>query len=793
MKNVLLRGATVLVLGGLFAGCSHDDMFNSSVVDGKLKAYQEVFVDAYGRIDPQQDWGFKNQNQDATNSNAATRALFHSQATPTCPHMDVNAAKALAAEILAKSTELDETNNNNNSPGYYWYNSDTDNGIVMSSTYIINYLISGTWTGLVNQLPTIGNKWSGNWAADHTPETELVPRTLYVSGKWVIPTGQTQSCGQGQGALPTDGIIIVGPEGEIEVNGTLNMNNQARLIVLPGGKITGTGSVQVNNGNAVGNENYNGGIITVAKFNNNFGKFYNYGEFRATQYIAGGSGSIQGNATCFFNHGLVHINNGGVPGTYVSTNARIFNACQWYCEQDMRAYIIEEVAGASFIVDGELQMSCGNDGSNDPTYVALAAGALVKCGTLYNNGTNWTGPTDGGYAVVSAGMITYLNWEQDTQPLAGGYFENNIYMQVDDLTNIPDGNGYHAGETATAEWKFKYIVANGLGGGTTARGNGNVTLISTGNTVIIPADANFVKGTRGCTPGFLGNVSGTVQPETIPIDQGSTSEDRITILTTIEHYETSELIEQGRVFCEDLGQISTNDLDFNDVVFDAYVYKITPSTRTLITEDGVVTTDQSVDGAVFYRTEIVLLAAGGELQLSLAGFEVHNKLGNNPVNTLINTITSDNVLTTMSRATYDPVVLGADFNYSSIVSIPIRVLYGSGEALELTAEQGWAPHKILVPIGTKWCRERVNIADAYTNFKDYVGTSSKFWNGTIDESGLYIHPKDNYTERSTTAVKRKISTVGPTTSYRNKGSQTTTGGYQGETILSRKGNNLFND
>ena len=58
MKRYLFRGATALVLGGFIAACSHDDIDYSSIVDGKLKAYQEVFVDAYGKIDPNQNWGF---------------------------------------------------------------------------------------------------------------------------------------------------------------------------------------------------------------------------------------------------------------------------------------------------------------------------------------------------------------------------------------------------------------------------------------------------------------------------------------------------------------------------------------------------------------------------------------------------------------------------------------------------------------------------------------------------------------------------------------------------------------
>ena len=72
MKRYLLRGATALVLGGFIAACSHDDTDYSSIVDSKLKAYQEVFVDAYGQISPNQNWGFKSTSSEQATSNVRT-------------------------------------------------------------------------------------------------------------------------------------------------------------------------------------------------------------------------------------------------------------------------------------------------------------------------------------------------------------------------------------------------------------------------------------------------------------------------------------------------------------------------------------------------------------------------------------------------------------------------------------------------------------------------------------------------------------------------------------------------
>ena len=83
MKRYLFRGATALVLGGFIAACSHDDIDYSPIVDGKLKAYQEVFVDAYGQIDPNQNWGFtKIPGQQSAATARQTRANAVIQGDP---------------------------------------------------------------------------------------------------------------------------------------------------------------------------------------------------------------------------------------------------------------------------------------------------------------------------------------------------------------------------------------------------------------------------------------------------------------------------------------------------------------------------------------------------------------------------------------------------------------------------------------------------------------------------------------------------------------------------------------
>ena len=801
MKKHLLTGAAMLVLGGFIASCSHDDVNYSSIIDGKLKAYQEVFVDAYGKIDPNQTWGFTNLGESSDGSRGLTRAMTRSQVAPACPDITKPYDEAWVATYNQTAKEPNSTNvtdNYDNTSYAYNYdvvnNLDWDNGgedyynqtnsgkswdeqvayalanhpewlnYNADETFVRNFKITGTWNGDITVAATEGltdGVANGN------------ERTVVVTGTWNITSDQR---------IGSLGKIIIANGGTVNVaeDVTLNMVNQARLVVLPGGKLTGAGKVEVNNGNAAGLENYNGGTIDVAVFNNNFGKFYNYGKFLVNEYDGGAQESN------FYNHALVSIDHFGIYDSSTA-NARIFNACQFYVRHDARIRNYEGIMGSSLIVDGQLMFSSSEDDTSTPTYVGLAAGALVKANTLYNNGTSWTGPTSGYAALEIVDQIDYLNWEQDA-PQTGGYFENNIYVRAGTWENVPDGNGMQQKTDngteyytmSQADYKFWTTLAN-------CRGNNGVTKVGAGNTELLPADDDFEKGVEGCTPGFKGDTTpSTPNPDntTIPVDQGTTTTDRVTIVTTTEEYETTELIEQGRVFCEDLGQISSNDLDFNDVVFDAYVYRTTPSTITIVTENGTETSRTTEYGTPTYNTTIILLAAGGTLQLSLAGVEVHNKLGGNPTTTIINTITSAEGAYGNKYYTHDPVELGTDFDYSSIVEIPIRVLYGNGETLELTAEQGWAPHKILVPIGTKWCKERQNIAAAYTKFHAYVNSSLGFWEGDMDTDKLYYHPKDTYQPRSTEPVV-VLKSRSSYTEYR-EGETTTIGGYQGETVLSRE-------
>ena len=504
--------------------------------DGKLK----YITDNYG-----------NYTYDWFSFTKATKEEFEWYGTNIKPLFDncgwnwnYNSDTSLAQKILDKLAEY------NGDYNYWGITITRESGWVEDPTFVRNFKITDTWDGSIDVVATEGYTDGVKKGCE---------RTVVVTGTWNLTKSQVV------GGL---GRIIVANGGEIVVSSgkTLSSVNEAQIVVLPGGKITGDGAVAFNNGTSTELLSYNGGTIDVGTFNNNGGDFYNYGTLKATSLLGGAGNS------CYYNHNIISIQNTGAYDSS-SANTRVYNGCQFYCSGNMRIRNYEGTQGSSLVCNGELMLSSSEDGTSDASYVALQAGALVQCGTLNNNGTSWSGPTENGYAVLDIiNTITYLNWEQDA-PQNGGYFANNIYVSAGDWTNTPGGNGW---STWTAKEKFD-VVKNAIG-------NGNVSIIEKSTEEkdeLIPASSDFSAGVSGCTPGFKGKI--TVGPEPI------------------------------RIIAEDLSATEGSDFDFNDVVFDVQMNWPSEGKHT-----------------------ITLLAAGGTLPLTIAGEEVHAKFGV-PTNKMVNT------------------------------------------------------------------------------------------------------------------------------------------------------------
>lgn len=225
-----------------------------------------------------------------------------------------------------------------------------------------------------------------------------------------------------------------------------------------------------------------------------------------------------------------------------------------------------------------------------------------------------------------------------------------------------------------------------------------------------------------------------------------------------------KIIDQGRVFCEDIATAYRQvkeDIDYNDIVFDARVWEIYDQYEVKNNK----TTTPSAKTNWRYQYDICLLATGGTIEEKVNEVDVHNKFGVGQA-FMVNTWTP-NCPSTLSGQwnTTSNIMKAVDFSYTikkseqnnpnnvGISTIPITVKYGGtngvkalnnrklqeekddeGKVISVKSE---APYKLCVPLGTPWPIERANIQSAYRNFSSYVSGEQEFWTDNIEQSNLY--------------------------------------------------------
>ena len=260
-----------------------------------------------------------------------------------------------------------------------------------------------------------------------------------------------------------------------------------------------------------------------------------------------------------------------------------------------------------------------------------------------------------------------------------------------------------------------------------------------------------------------------------------------------------QVVQSGRVFCEDIvaAQYDLKDLDYNDVVFDAAIVhkyrklistyydkdnKLIPSTPENPNpkiEYGNFGIDGQENGYDEYYAKVCLLAAGGTLPISIQigqdneiqdNGEVHNILGSKSTSIMINTLSKDQrERVNMATVDYSPAVdlthkvdgvttdkfaldkkkvidinrnIKLDVQYGNVATTIEKVYYNGDKNVVASA-------KFMVPLGTPWAKERVNIATAYPQFKNWVGNETNedgtvkypFWNYPSEDANFYFDPK----------------------------------------------------
>ncbi len=239
----------------------------------------------------------------------------------------------------------------------------------------------------------------------------------------------------------------------------------------------------------------------------------------------------------------------------------------------------------------------------------------------------------------------------------------------------------------------------------------------------------------GCADGYFSDWIVTLT-EAKRQDGGDIPTENAEIITVQE-------IVDGRIFCEDLGSSERSDIDYNDVVFDAFTY-VTKTYKVPYTLDSNKNrvydyNNKQFLGYTYNKTDINLLAAGGTIAISAAGENVNQKLGIDKsimANTYVEGVSPNNSGYSNFNNGVSPVKFTVNNpSYVDLKNIPIVVKMGT-EVTELQAIRGSVPQKFLAPVGTPWIPERVEIQNGFPRFSNWVSTIATPW-GDLTPNNLY--------------------------------------------------------
>ena len=701
MKRYLFRGATALVLGGFIAACSHDDIDYSSIVDGKLKAYQEVFVDAYGKIDPNQNWGFGTVA--GVNSSRLTRATMPDAPTfrdknpivrPTMPSYsntlptDAKYAKDYQnyqeGDVIYINAEYSSLNNPQNTDnltiyadGNVTYDGATNqngNGtkicVTQGSTLVLKQVYNNLAVYLAPNATLDLTQVNGTATFQNSNAAIFLNSGSQVKAGSLKFTGSTKVLNAGGTITATELTLDEGNtlwnEGTVSVTNALTCSNTGDFVYNAGGKTITAGRVDLINNDAL---LYNNGTVTVddeIKLHNSIAEIVNNGTLSgaALNMAAGGKMHNVGTTTISGKTDLTNSNsqwqNDGqyTSGSFDIDNysKRNYNNCRLTVIGNFYLNLGEFVlnADASVVTNSFTWVNTSNFWMNSRSLVKIAETLLTQ---NYDVDYGFRGVGDE-YAVIQARAIEHEGNEQFRM----SYFGN---LYVDAGTHF--GQWYKDGPSNTnqpcyyyeSSVKFSFSDAN------------DIKVTASTAPLSIPASS--------CSPGYVG-----------------------------KEVEEESWGEWKRIICEDLSVTQRTDFDFNDVVFDARI-------NTAKT-----------------KAQILLKAAGGTLPLtvgwsgaagtSYSEYEVHN-LYKVATNVMVNTHAKNGV---DGKADVEKTLYGNFNNYNDIkIMVQKR-----GEWIEITAHEGEPASKILVNTTYQWCDERENISDVYNgtkfarSFTDYVNDPS---------------------------------------------------------------------
>ena len=715
----------LLTTAYLTSSCSRDE-FSGSIIEAKKEAFSENFKAAYGNINPNQDWGFGSAS---SFSRAFTRAItvngdeyvkFPSgdeiaSYFPTAIPEDADEVSELLTKYKGKTvtTEYGEIT-------MYDLYAIYANKIVEG--YNLKVTNKGTYTDGIVEL---GGSYQNAGYDSEAGKNLAYPYNVYVDvdGDLIIRrNGATHfnlyilngnvtlesDYGEQAGVISVaEGVTLTDERSSIAANQGIKLFNRGTV------NATNTEMYDIGNYSTVYNEGkFNvSGPLTYSPADVNNSYFMNLGddaELTAPAMTLNSTGN-------FYNDGKVTI-----TGETSVTQQQIF----W--------------VNAGYYTTGTMTFSAKNN-----TFYNYCQLIVEGYARMYDGAFNLM---EGSYTEAgSAGMDNFI---VEMRSNTGMHIKGNVRM-------IAQGDGTFQG--FRTEGSDDYLLIDGK---VTVDAHYHTFSITSGITYSIN-EIKIKKGDAYVTDEYLQEIGdgaypvldlngtecayGELMVTPNPNSCGATWSTNGTPIP--KTYTRIHLKECGRVFCEDLGNVTRRDMDYNDVVFDAWIYM-----KEKVTEGGEVIESEH------YKTYIQLLAAGGTLAIDVANQgEVHGKFGakqDQMVNTYIEGVSPENLADMcINLPLPDEMVLTTDLDDyyereggACLKNIPIFVKQGN-EVEELVAVAGEAPQKYRATLGTKWAGERIIISDAYTGFKDWVNNIEDPWETGV-EANLFdeseILPRDYY-------------------------------------------------
>lgn len=728
MKKYLITSAAALALCGLITSCTHELDYEASVQSSVVKKYEDAFVTAFGKPDPNQEWGF---GTSVATSRAMTRDIdgitkptFSDKVNGELPITEPNTpptfyttfAQVQAANIPYVG-EIDYNNGwENVTVAYLDANS---NKIRPDRSQGRTYYINGDvkyWNGFSSGDVTIVVLENSTLHMGCTTEN----LRIYLAPNAKVDFTKTYS---------EHVISYWPPESEIlesDYNDVVTINKSGSLIYLSEGSEVKGNNLNFFDGCQILNK---GGKISAKNISvDKNSTLWNEGTVRATEklkfmnenalmYNAEGDSIIVGDSLVIGNSGDLLYNDG-----YLSVSGAI-------ALQDGTAELIN---AAKLNTTGGLKMSAHAKFHNADNSVATLGGKVY----IENSDCRW----------MNDGFFTCTEFEV-TGGTGNPFVFNNCRLTVNGLFHM--NHGYFVldgGATAGAA-----VVCNSF---TWTSDN----FFMMGNKSLLRVKGQLLGANRNSDPhyGFHG-LGDIAVIEAGSVEKDSEGKYRIAYYGNL-YIDTKNHFEQGqasdgpwyyhdstvkfsftdekdehvvasaaptipgneqscnpgynnekpssstvRVICEDLSVTQASDWDFNDVVFDVQ----------LMNENT--------------QVKITFLAAGGTLPLTVAGEEVHGLFKEaNPSlpisqSSMINTgSTGDKYTFRNCEKAY--LTINNTFGSNDVKTvaklIPVQVYKLENDTktwVTMECKKGDPAAKIAVDTDYNWCDERTPITDKFTS------------------------------------------------------------------------------